>query len=283
MLGLPIRDVRDAREPSRARRSAAAGPLDRRGRPLLGGAHVRHRRAVARRARRARPRVHALRPSPEPRRAAPRALPGRRGGARGGRDRGVDGREPDLHPADASAASGSPATTSGRSSRASSSTSASRTSTWTSATSSRASTRGYFWLQSCGALLEVEQYGEAAVRSMCHAIEDPDVRRQRRRHQSPRALPPDPSSAARPGRPRAALPLGGVRRSRRRADRGGGDHPPRAGVSRSPASSSRAPPGDASGGRDDYAVPSIPTSGSSTCRAPRWCACAASSSCRITC
>ncbi len=34
-------------------------------------------------------------------------------------------------------------------------------------------TRGSFWLVSCGALLEVEQYGEAAVRSMCHAIEDP--------------------------------------------------------------------------------------------------------------
>jgi hypothetical protein len=33
--------------------------------------------------------------------------------------------------------------------------------------------RGRFWLQHCGALLEVEQYGEAAVRSMCHAIEDP--------------------------------------------------------------------------------------------------------------
>jgi hypothetical protein len=33
--------------------------------------------------------------------------------------------------------------------------------------------RGFFWLQSCGALLEVERYGEAAVRSMCHAIEDP--------------------------------------------------------------------------------------------------------------
>lgn len=33
--------------------------------------------------------------------------------------------------------------------------------------------RGLFWLQSCGALLEVEQYGEAAVISMCHHIEDP--------------------------------------------------------------------------------------------------------------
>ena len=32
---------------------------------------------------------------------------------------------------------------------------------------------GFFWLQSCGALLEVERYGEDAVRSMCHAIEDP--------------------------------------------------------------------------------------------------------------
>src|SRR5215470_14371244 len=32
---------------------------------------------------------------------------------------------------------------------------------------------GFFWLQSCGALLEVEKYGEGAVRSMCHAIEDP--------------------------------------------------------------------------------------------------------------
>jgi hypothetical protein len=34
-------------------------------------------------------------------------------------------------------------------------------------------TRGWFWLRSCGALLEVEPFGEAAVRSMCHAIEDP--------------------------------------------------------------------------------------------------------------
>jgi hypothetical protein len=34
-------------------------------------------------------------------------------------------------------------------------------------------TRGLFWLQRCGALLEVEPYGEAAVFSMCHAIEDP--------------------------------------------------------------------------------------------------------------
>jgi len=34
-------------------------------------------------------------------------------------------------------------------------------------------TRGTFWLPHCGALLEVEKYGEGAVRSMCHNIEDP--------------------------------------------------------------------------------------------------------------
>ena len=34
-------------------------------------------------------------------------------------------------------------------------------------------TRGAFWLQSCGALLELEPYGEQAVFSMCHTIEDP--------------------------------------------------------------------------------------------------------------
>lgn len=33
--------------------------------------------------------------------------------------------------------------------------------------------RGVFWLRRCGALLEVEQYGEGAVISMCHHIEDP--------------------------------------------------------------------------------------------------------------
>ncbi len=33
--------------------------------------------------------------------------------------------------------------------------------------------RGAFWLPHCGALLEVEKYGEGAVVSMCHHIEDP--------------------------------------------------------------------------------------------------------------
>ncbi len=32
---------------------------------------------------------------------------------------------------------------------------------------------GYFWLDCCGALLDVEPFGEKQVTSMCHAIEDP--------------------------------------------------------------------------------------------------------------
>jgi len=34
-------------------------------------------------------------------------------------------------------------------------------------------TRGTFWLQHCGALLDVEPFGEKQVFSMCHTIEDP--------------------------------------------------------------------------------------------------------------
>jgi hypothetical protein len=34
-------------------------------------------------------------------------------------------------------------------------------------------TYGEFWLQSCGALLDVEPFGEERVRAMCHDIEDP--------------------------------------------------------------------------------------------------------------
>src|SRR5437867_12418570 len=33
--------------------------------------------------------------------------------------------------------------------------------------------RGFFWLESCGALLQVDPYGEVAVVSMCHHIEEP--------------------------------------------------------------------------------------------------------------
>jgi hypothetical protein len=34
-------------------------------------------------------------------------------------------------------------------------------------------TKGYFWLDYCGALADVEPWGEARVVSMCHHIEDP--------------------------------------------------------------------------------------------------------------
>lgn len=37
----------------------------------------------------------------------------------------------------------------------------------------KSSDEGFFWLQSCGPLLEVEPRGEEAVRVMCHDIEDP--------------------------------------------------------------------------------------------------------------
>jgi len=33
--------------------------------------------------------------------------------------------------------------------------------------------RGFFWLESCGALLQVDPYGEVAVVSMCHHIQEP--------------------------------------------------------------------------------------------------------------
>src|SRR5262245_14091095 len=77
--------------------------------------------------------------------------------------------------------------------------------------------RGTFWLRSCGALLEVEQYGEAAVRSMCHAIEDPTF------DASAVATNPPAMRARRQG---AALPVGALHRSRRRAHPGGRHHPP---------------------------------------------------------
>ena len=34
-------------------------------------------------------------------------------------------------------------------------------------------TEGEFWLNRCGPLLETEPRGEAAVKTMCHDIEDP--------------------------------------------------------------------------------------------------------------
>ena len=60
-----------------------------------------------------------------------------------------------------------------RSSRTSSSTSARRTSSWTSATRSTTPFHGEFWLDHCGALMDVEPMGEEFVHGMCHDIEDP--------------------------------------------------------------------------------------------------------------
>jgi hypothetical protein len=74
---------------------------------------------------------------------------------------------------------------------------------------------GFFQLRSCGALLDVEPYGERSVRSMCHAIEDGtfDVTAQavnpkariRAVHRPPR---PRGDSGGRP--PGPALPAGRV-------------------------------------------------------------------------
>ena len=69
--------------------------------------------------------------------------------------------------------SASRATRSRRSSRTSSSTSGHRRSSWTSASSSPTGTTGAFWLDHCGALMDVEPMGPDYVRAMCHDIEDP--------------------------------------------------------------------------------------------------------------
>ncbi len=76
----------------------------------------------------------------------------------------------------------------------------------------------------------------------------PHLRRQRGGDQSPRTLSPDPPPAAHAVRPYAALPLGGLHRPRRRADRRGGDHPARRHV----ASRARRVPG--AGRRRDAAA-----------------------------
>jgi hypothetical protein len=112
--------------------------------------------------------------------------------------------------------------------------------------------RGTFWLRSCGALLEVEQYGEAAVRSMCHAIEDPTFdasavatnprARCRPIHRPPRT-PADrvPHCHWEVVIDHAATPIQEAAITRR------------VGTSRLASCEFPAPPRDAGGGRDDYA------------------------------
>ena len=75
---------------------------------------------------------------------------------------------------------------------------------------------GEFWLDHCGALMDVEPMGDEWVRGMCHTIEDPTF--------DATALATNPKAAVRPihrpprvpDRPPPALPLDGDRRPRPR-------------------------------------------------------------------
>ena len=144
--------------------------------------------------------------------------------------------------------------------------------------------RGAFWLPSCGALLEVEQLrrGRRAL-DVPRASRIPTFDATRRRDQPARALPADPPPAAHAGRSHAALPLGGVHRSRRRADAGDRRSPGGCARRGSRASRSRRARRRRPAAGTTTAARSIPTSASSICRAPRWYASAASSWCRTTC
>jgi len=111
--------------------------------------------------------------------------------------------------------------------------------------------RGYFWLVSCGALLEVEQYGEAAVRSMCHAIEDPTF--------DASAVATNPRARCRPIHRPPRSPADRVPHCRWEVFVDPDAEPiqeaaitRRVGTSRLAGIAFPAPPEDATGGRDDY-------------------------------
>jgi hypothetical protein len=117
--------------------------------------------------------------------------------------------------------------------------------------------RGTFWLVSCGALLEVEQYGEAAVRSMCHAIEDPTF--------DASAVATNPRARCRPIHRPPRTPADRVPHCRWEVFVDGDAEPLREAAITRRVSDSRlaritftAPPTDATGGRDDYAGPFDP-------------------------
>src|SRR5262245_53874415 len=117
--------------------------------------------------------------------------------------------------------------------------------------------RGYFWLQSCGALLEVEQYGEAAVRSMCHAIEDPTF--------DASAVATSPRARCRPIHRPPRVPSDRVPHCRWEVFVDPAADPiqeaaitRRVGGSRLASVEFPSPAADASGGRDDYAGPFDP-------------------------
>src|SRR5262249_26268826 len=117
--------------------------------------------------------------------------------------------------------------------------------------------RGTFWLVSCGALLEVEQYGEAAVRSMCHAIEDPTF--------DARAVPTNPLARCRPIHRPPRTPADRVPHCRWEVFVDHDAEPLReaaitrlVGESRLARIAFPAPPTDTTGGLDDYAGPFDP-------------------------
>ena len=86
----------------------------------------------------------------------------------------------------------------------------------------RASTthHGEFWLDHCGALMDVEPMGDELRRHHVPRHRGPDLRRDGHRHEPAGPDAPDPPTAARAGRPPAALPLDrDDRRGRRGAAR----------------------------------------------------------------
>ena len=88
---------------------------------------------------------------------------------------------------------------------------------------------GYFELAHCGALMDVEPFGERPVIGMCHHIEDPTFDATVSAINPKARCRPGPPSAAELRRPAAALPVGGRDRRRRGAARGARDRPPGAG------------------------------------------------------
>ena len=116
------------------------------------------------------------------------------------------------------------ATASRRSSRCCSSTPGSRSTTWTCSYEIVDDHHGFFELTSCGALMDVEPWGERAITGMCHTIEDATFDPTAQAVNPKAHITPRAPAAARAGRPRAALPLGDHDRRRQRDARGAADH-----------------------------------------------------------
>ena len=219
------------------------------------------RRPDPRRARGPRPRVPAGRPAHGPRRHA--APDQRATGARSwARSRSTSGwARARSTPGACSACWTSRTATSRRSSRACSSTSARRPSSWTSATRCIDATHGEFWLDHCGALMDVEPMGDEYVTTMCHDDRGPDLRRHRDRH---RATSPGcvRSTGRRACRPVATRTATGPSRSTRSSARCPTPSPPSTSAPRC-SRHCRGPTIDAdravlADGWDDYTAPVDP-------------------------